>query len=213
MQLVRGVSLAQLPSDVPLSARNTAAIIHQISQALVVAHAHGVVHGHLKPTKILLDRRGQARLCGLGLAYRVPGGSELTTTGDAFEAPHYMPPELASGQTQRPTPLSDVYSLGAVLYFLLAGRAPFQAANLLDVMQRIVDQPPAPPSEITPSVDPWLEAICLRCLQKDPQRRYPSVQALANDLHDYLHRRRTLLRPRGVLSRLARWWQWTRRLA
>ncbi len=215
MQLVRGKSLAQLSGSTPLSPRSMAAIVHQVAQALVVAHAHGVVHGHLKPTKILLDRRENARLCGLGLAYRVPGGSELTTTGDAFETPHFMPPETASGKLQRPSPLCDVYSLGAVLYFLLAGRAPFQAANLLDVMQRIVNDPVIPPREFNSAVDPRLEAICLSCLQKQPDRRYPSMQALADDLHHYLHRRRSLLRSRGVWNRLTRWWrwQWPRNLA
>jgi hypothetical protein len=146
-----------------------------------------VVHRDLKPQNILIDRDGQPRVTDFGLAKRTQADSQLTGTGQILGTPSYMPPEQAAGRSREIGPCCDVYSLGAVLYCLLTGRPPFQAGNPLDTLAQVLEQNPAPPRLLNAAVPRDLETICLKCLEKDPRRRYSSAAALAQELDRYLN--------------------------
>jgi serine/threonine-protein kinase len=155
----------------------------KVTDAVHFAHQHGLLHRDLKPSNILLDGTGDPKLVDFGLARRL-GQSYGSVTSRVIEgALDYMGPEQARGGLEGLTVVADVYSLGATLYELLTGTVPFQAANEFELLELIKsDIPVTPPRELVPSVHPFLEAVCLRCLEKQPQRRYQSAEALANDL-------------------------------
>jgi hypothetical protein len=140
------------------------------------------LHRDLKPANIMIDQAGRVRVTDFGLARSVDEVDQLTIPGQILGTPAYMPPEQATGGANQAGRTSDVYSLGAVLYFLLTGRAPFEGATRLEIMRRVCDQPPQPPRELQPGLSPLLETICLRCLAKSPAKRYASGSELANDL-------------------------------
>jgi serine/threonine protein kinase/WD40 repeat protein len=208
MAFVEGESLAhRLARGLP-APREAAELTRQVAEAVAYAHVEGVVHRDLKPANILIDRDGRPRLTDFGLARRVEGGSGLTATGQIVGTPSYMPPEQASGRGDAVGPAADVYSLGAVLYCLLTGRPPFQADNPLDTLLQVLERDPAPPRQLNAAVPRDLETICLKCLEKDPKKRYPSAQKLAADLEHFLNDRPIQARP---VSRTERLWRWCRR--
>jgi len=163
-----------------------ARLLAAVSRAIHYAHEHGVLHRDIKPSNILLDDHDQPHVTDFGLAKQVSEGVSLTQTGAILGTPAYMSPEQAAGARGRVGPASDVYSLGVILYHMLTGRPPFQAASPVDTVLLVLEQEPVPPRVLNPKADRDLEMICLRCLQKPPDLRYASAKALADDLEAYL---------------------------
>jgi serine/threonine protein kinase len=186
MKWIDGETLSQRTAAGPLPQREAARVVMDVARAIHYAHERGVIHRDLKPANILLDAAGAAHVTDFGLAKRAARGNTLTTTGAILGTPSYMAPEQAAGGRGEVTPASDVFSLGAILYALLSGRPPFQGASPVDTLLLVLEQDPAPLRILNPHVDPDLEMIALRALQKPPELRYASAGALADDLAAYL---------------------------
>ncbi len=180
-----GGSLAQRLTGGPLPPRDAAALIEQVARAVHAAHDRGIVHRDLKPGNILFAEDGTPKITDFGLARRADTDTALTRTGAVLGTPSYMAPEQARGRRDV-GPAADVYALGAVLYECLTGRPPFLAATGLDTVLHAIHDDPVPPSRLTPKVPRDLETIALKCLQKDPAKRYPGAEALADDLARFL---------------------------
>ncbi|MBV9125876.1 MAG: serine/threonine protein kinase, partial [Planctomycetes bacterium] len=176
-----------------------------LAQAVQHAHRHGIIHRDIKPSNVLMDADDQPHLTDFGLAKRLGGeDSSQTRTGAIMGTPSYMAPEQAEGRIRELGPACDIYSLGAVLYELLTGRPPFRSDSPIDTLKHVLELEPAPPRLLNPKIDHDLETICLKCLQKDPQRRYATAEALADDLNRYLSGETITARSFNVLDRLAR---------
>jgi WD40 repeat protein len=206
MKLIEGGSLAQC-MDRFREPRAAAALLAAAAQAVHHAHQRGILHRDLKPGNILLDARGEPHVTDFGLAKRVSGERGPTQTGAIVGTPGYMAPEQARAEKGLST-AADVHSLGAILYELLAGRPPFQAATPLDTILQVLSAEPLPPRRLNPQTPADLETICLKCLHKDPRQRYPSALALAEDLGRWLRGEPIAARPAGSGERL---WRWCRR--
>ncbi|MCC9606546.1 bifunctional serine/threonine protein kinase/MFS transporter [Blastopirellula sp. JC732] len=187
MKYVQGETLSDRIARGPMPPRETAMLLKQVADAVHCAHQQGVLHRDLKPSNILLDESGRPLVTDFGLAKRTSDGIDLTRTGAILGTPTYMAPEQAAGNRGRIGPVSDVYSLGTILYAMLTGRPPFQGDSPVDVVLKVLEQDPPPPREINPKVDRDLEMIALRCLQKPIDLRYGSADALSRDLNAYLH--------------------------
>jgi predicted Ser/Thr protein kinase len=187
MNYVVGETLADRLADGPLVGREAARILVTVARAIHYAHRQGVLHRDLKPANILLDVNGEPHVTDFGLAKRVTDSENLTRTGSVLGTPAYIAPEQAAGDRGQVGPSSDVYSLGSILYHLLTGRPPFQAATPVDTVLLVLEQDPVPPRVLNPKADRDLEMITLRCLQKPPDLRYSSADSLADDLEAYLN--------------------------
>lgn len=205
MGYVEGQSLADRLAAGPMEPRPAADLVKAVAEAVHYAHQHGVIHRDLKPANILLDREGRPRVTDFGLAVQANDETHLTATGQVLGTPSYMPPEQAWAQFDRIGPASDVYSLGAVLYHLLTGRPPFQAANPMETLMQVRSKEPVPLRQLNPGVPRDLETITLKCLDKQPVRRYASAQELADELGRYLYGTPIQARPVGRIERLVRW--------
>lgn len=208
MGFVEGESLSAKIAAGPLAAREAATLLVAVAEAVDYAHSKGIIHRDLKPGNVLVGKDGQPRVTDFGLCKRTSGASELTGTGQVLGTPSYMPPEQAAGKIEEIGPLSDVYSLGAILYTLLTGRPPFQTPNAVETLLQVLTREPVPPRQLNANIPPDLETICLKCLEKESHRRYLSAQEFAADLRRFLKGEPTLARPIGAP---ARGWRWCRR--
>src|ERR1019366_1118943 len=166
----------------PLPSPEAAELIRRVANAIEYAHQRGVIHRDLKPANILLDQNGNPRVTDFGLAKKIQADSGLTGSGQIMGTPSYMPPEQAGGPRGEVGPAADVYALGATLYALLTGRPPFQAASAMDTVIQVVSEEPVPPRRLNAPVPIDPAAVCLKCLQKEPNKRYGSAVALAEEL-------------------------------
>jgi predicted Ser/Thr protein kinase len=205
MGYVDGQSLQQRLGSGPLPPREAAEILCQTAEAIRYAHEHGVVHRDLKPSNILLTKDGRPRVTDFGLAKTVEGDCGLTASGQILGTPGYMPPEQAMGNTHEVGPHSDVYSLGALLYCLLTGRPPFQAATAVETLHQVIEREPARPRLLNPAVDLDLETICLKCLEKRKEHRIESAGELVAELTRYLAGEPIRSRRTGPVTRARRW--------
>jgi serine/threonine-protein kinase len=200
------------------SQTRAAALIAQVARAVHHAHQHGIIHRDLKPANILLTSDGVPKITDFGIAKLQDQDGEQTRTGVILGTPGYIAPEQAGGHSKAVGPAADVYALGAILYELLTGRPPFRAASLIDTLLQVQEREPTRPRSYNRQLDPSLEAICLKCLEKLPEDRYPSAEALAEDLTAYLQGEpvladgssrlrvlRALLRETRHTEALARW--------
>jgi serine/threonine-protein kinase len=189
MQYIEGTTLARKLADGPMPAREAAQLLIPVCWAVQYAHDRGVLHRDLKPSNILIDRQGNPYVSDFGLAKRIDIDPTLTPSGAILGTPSYMPPEQAvtpgSGRRAPLAPAADVYSLGAILYHMLTGRPPFQAATPIETMLLALEHDPIPPRALNPRVDCDLEVIALKCLQKSPALRYRSAGELARDLESF----------------------------
>ncbi|MEW6730767.1 MAG: serine/threonine-protein kinase, partial [Acidobacteriota bacterium] len=208
MDYVEGENLAQLVSNSTLPVTRAVQYVKIIAEAVHYAHQQGILHRDLKPSNILLDQFDQPRITDFGLAKHIESDSRLTATGAVLGTPSYMPPEQAASQRIAMSAASDVYSLGAILYELLTGRPPFQAATPLDTVMMVLNHEPVSLRMLNPKLDKDIETICLKCLEKDPLRRYQSAQELAEDLKRYLKGEPIKARP---IHLSARAWRWSKR--
>lgn len=185
--------------------REAATMMAKIARAMAYAHSKGVIHRDLKPANVLVTPAGEPKIADFGLARRTEAESHLTRAGTILGTPSYMAPEQAVGDPDSITPSADVYSLGAILYEMLTGRSPFKGANFFEILEQVRTADPLAPSLLQPRVSRDLETICLKCLQKQPSRRYASADALAEELDRYLAGKPILARRIGAVERSVRW--------
>jgi serine/threonine protein kinase len=207
-ELVRGGTLEERLAAGPLPARQGAELLEKLAQAVGHAHSHGVVHRDLTPSNVLLTEAGEPKISDFGLAKVLMGGAVGTThAGELVGTPSYMAPEQAEGRTDRVGPPADIWALGVILYEVLTGQQPFHAPTVLQTLDQVRFTVPAPPRRHQRGVPRQLEAICLKCLHKDPGRRYASAEALADDLRRFLAGQSVQARPPGLVGR---WIDWAR---
>lgn len=201
MALVEGHSLAERLKEGPIAPREAVEITKKVSEAIAYAHRRNVIHRDLKPANVLIDYEGQPKVTDFGLAKQTEASAGLTATGQIIGTPSFMPPEQASGRVQEVDARSDVYSLGALLYALLTGRAPFQAASVMDTLKQVIEQEPVPPRRLNSVIHSDLEIICLKCLSKSQESRYQSADALVDELDRFLNGQPIQAKPSTVLAR------------
>ncbi len=209
MKLIEGKPLASKSAENRTlhHPQTSARLVAVVARAVHYAHQRGILHRDLKPTNILVDSAGTPYITDFGLAKRLGSDRGLTQSGAILGTPEYMAPEQARAAKGLSVAV-DVHALGAMLYELLTGVPPFRAPTPLETLLRVIDQPAPAPRDLAPQIAPDLETICLKCLEKDPQRRYPSAEALADDLERWLRGEPITARP---VSRFERAWRWGRR--
>jgi tetratricopeptide (TPR) repeat protein len=208
LELLTGGSLDRHLQGAPQPPRRAAQLVATLARAVHAAHERGVVHRDLKPANVMLAEDGTPKITDFGLAKDLHDDSGRTRTGDILGTPNYMAPEQARGKSCGVTPRTDVYALGAILYELLTGRPPFSGETLWDTLEQVARQEPVPPRRLQPKAPRDLETVCLKCLEKEPARRYASAAELADDCDAFLQGRPTRARPARPWGRA---WRWARR--
>ena len=186
LEFCGGGGLDKKLNGTPLPPRAAAALLEKLARAMQAAHDKGVVHRDLKPANVLLAEGGEPKITDFGLAKKLDADGQ-TQTGAVMGTPSYMAPEQAAGKTKELGPACDVYALGAILYECLTGRPPFKGSTMLDTLAQVLADDPVPPRKLQSNAPRDLETICLKCLEKDPARRYGSALALAEDLERWLN--------------------------
>ncbi len=204
MSFVEGAGLDQYKGRGIDDTTRAARIVQQVAQAVDYAHAHGIVHRDLKPANVLMDEDGFPRITDFGLAKRIGAAAELTRTGQILGTPGYMAPEQAAGESNVIGAAADIYALGGLLYFVLTGRPPFQAANVIDTLVQSLESEPTMPRVLNPVIPKSLEQICMRCLERNPEDRYASAGEVARDLDRFLQGQPVQARPPTYLERVRR---------
>ncbi|HEY7426130.1 MAG TPA: serine/threonine-protein kinase, partial [Gemmataceae bacterium] len=208
MKWIDGNNLSQDMPHFRGNHRAAAFLLVKVARAVHAAHRHNILHRDLKPGNILLDTTKQPHVTDFGLAKRLDGASSLSPAGAAVGTPGYMAPEQAAARTGGLFPAADIYSLGAILYEMLTGQPPFRAATPLETLLQVIESEPPPPRQLNPKIDRDLEIICLKCLDKRPQRRYTSAEKLAEDLENWVEGKPIQARR---VNRAERAWLWCRR--
>src|SRR5438046_4570633 len=185
--------------------RQEAELIAKGARIVHYAHEHGILHRDIKPGNILLDAKGEPLLTAFGLVRLVEAESTITRTREAVGTPSYMAPEQAAGEQRKLSNATDVYGLGAVLYQLLTDHPPFAGGTTYETIKLLLDTEPRQPRLLNPKIDRDLSTVCLKCLEKDPQRRYPSALALAEDLEHWLNHEPIRARRTGIFARGKKW--------
>ena len=204
MKLVQGGSLAQQLDGTPMPTSQAVPLVESLARTIHDAHRRGLVHRDLKPANVLQSPDGSYLITDFGLAKLLDGSEGLTRTDQIMGTPSYMAPEQAWGRTREITPAADVYALGAILYETLTGRPPFRAATVPETLELVRSEEPAPPRLLNPKIEPDLQTICLKCLEKEPRDRYPSAEALAEDLDRFRRGEPIDARSYNVIARISR---------
>jgi len=205
MKLVEGGQLDEVAKREPMQIRRAVELIAKVARTVHYAHEHGILHRDIKPGNILLDQKGEPHLTDFGLARLIETESTVTRTLEVLGTPSYMAPEQAVGNNEAVSSVTDVYGLGAVFYQLLAGQPPFAGGTTYETIKLLLDTEPRQPRALNPKLDRDLSTICLKCLEKDPKRRYSSAVALAEDLERWLKHEPILARHTGILIRSKKW--------
>jgi tetratricopeptide (TPR) repeat protein/predicted Ser/Thr protein kinase len=205
MKFIEGGQLDEVAKRKPISPRHAAELIAKLARTVHYAHEHGILHRDIKPGNVLIDAQGEPHLTDFGLARLLEAESTLTRTMDVMGTPSYMAPEQAAGQNQQLTGATDVYGLGAVLYQLLTDHPPFAGPTTYETVRLVLESEPRQPRLWNPKIDRDLSTICLKCLEHDPQRRYGSALALAEDLERWLRHEPIRARHTGVFTRGRKW--------
>jgi len=205
MKFIEGGQLDAVAKREPIPIRRAAELIAKLARTVSYAHEHGILHRDIKPGNILLDTKGEPHLTDFGLARLVETESTVTRTMEVLGTPSYMAPEQAVGNNARVTSATDVYGLGAVFYQLLTGHPPFAGGTTFETVRLVLDTEPRQPRLLNPKVDRDLATICLKCLEKDPRRRYSSALALAEDLERWLKHEPIRARRTGLFTRGRKW--------
>ncbi len=208
LEFCPGGSLDKALKKEPQDPRRAAELTETLARGLAVAHKAGVLHRDIKPANVLLDGNGTPKITDFGLARLVGDDSGLTANTSVLGSPSYMPPEQASGTMDRVGPASDQYSLGATLYEFITGRPPFHGTTQIETLKQVREKEPVAPSILQPTCPKDLETICLKALSKEMEKRYPSVEAFADDLKAYMEGRPIAARPVGSVERM---WRWAKR--
>src|SRR6266487_3747842 len=205
MKFIEGGQLDEIVRRDPMPIRQAAELIAKVAHTVHYAHEHGILHRDIKPGNILLDEKGEPHLTDFGLARLVESESTVTRTLEVLGTPSYMAPEQAVGNNAAIGSVTDVYGLGAVLYQLLTGQPPFAGGTTYETIRLLLNTEPRPPRLLNPKIDRDLSTICVKCLEKDPKRRYSSAVALAEDLERWLKHEPILARHTGIITRGGKW--------